>query len=81
MKSDNFISILMKLYLTVQEPGSIRVTDTARDPQSVDGEEVNMPSSDTETVGCVSDVSIDTLRLQLFLNRNLWWTTLLSRGA
>ena len=39
----------------VQGPGSIRVSNAAH-AHSVDREEVNTPSSDTETVGGVSDV-------------------------
>ena len=39
----------------VQGPGSIRISN--HDSRSVDREEVNTPSSDTETVGGVSDVN------------------------
>ena len=49
---------------------------TVRDSQSVDGEEVNMPSSDTEIVGGVSDVSIEASSSSVVLGRNLWWTLL-----
>ena len=55
----------------MQGPGSVRVANTAHDSHSVDREEVNTPSSDTETVGGVSEAirGLDALDISAIFSR------------